>query len=261
MIKNLIDNRELLVNLVVRDIRGRYIGSTMGVLWNVITPILQLLIYTLVFSTIMRAQLGPEDGTSSFAAFLFCGLIPWNAFSETVLRSTSTIADNSNLIKKIKFPMEILVVYLAISSLIHELIAIVIFFGLLMFLGELPGAYILLLPVVFVVQLVMTVGLSLALSALNVYIKDVAHVMGLAMMIWFFTTPVVYPLGMVPYRLRLIMELNPMTSLVTLYRQLFFLDGAFDIRAFANLCGFALLFFAVGYAIFMKHKDEFVDLV
>jgi homopolymeric O-antigen transport system permease protein len=261
MIKDLIDNRELLINLVVRDIRGRYIGSTMGVLWNVITPILQLLIYTLVFSTIMRAKLGPDDGTSSFAAFLFCGLIPWNAFAETVQRSTSTIADNSNLIKKIKFPMEILVVYLAISSFIHELIALVIFLGLLVFLGELPGSYIMLLPAVFAVQLVMTVGLSLALSALNVYIRDVAHVVGLVMMIWFFTTPVVFPLGMVPYRLRLIMEINPMTSLVTLYRQLFFLNGAFDVRAFVNLCGFALLFFAVGYAIFMKHKDEFVDLV
>ena len=261
MFKNLAKNRDLLFSLVARDIKGRYIGSTLGILWNVITPILQLAIYTVVFSSIMKVKPGPEEGTSSFVAFLFCGLIPWNAFAETVQRSGGVVIENASLIKKIKFPTEVLVVYLAISSFIHQLIALSFFFVLLLVLGQFPHLRLLLLPAVFVVQFFLTVGLAMFVSAINVYVRDVSHIMGLVMMVWFFGTPIVYPLSLVPERLRVVMQLNPMTGLVTLYRNLFLSSSNLDIRMMAALLVSSAVFFLVGYTVFMRHKDEFVDLI
>jgi len=261
MLTDIINNRTLLFSLVIRDLKGRYIGSTMGIFWNVVTPLLQLLVYTIVFSTIMKVKPGPEEGTSSFVAFLFCGLIPWNAFAETVQRSAGVILENGNLVKKVKFPMEILVVYLVISSFIHELIALVLFLVLLTATGSLPHLPILLLPLVFILQLILTVGLAMIISTLNVYVRDVAHIMSIVMMVWFYATPIVYPLSLVPGKMKTLMFLNPVTSLVTLYRSLFFSSKIPDIHLFTSLLFFAVLFFVAGYALFMNRKDEFVDMI
>ncbi len=261
MIKEIVENRTLLSSLVIRDIKGRYIGSAMGILWNIITPILQLIVYTIVFSTIMKVKVGPQEGTTSFVAFLFCGLIPWNAFAETIQRSTMVIIENASLVKKIKFPTEILVIYLVISSFIHELIGLSVFIILLGWLGQLPHLPVLILPAIFALQLILTLGLSLLVSALNVYIRDIAHIMGLVMMVWFYATPIVYPFNMIPERFRFILYFNPMAILVTLYRNLFFLSGGVDLKLLIILFAYAVIFFAAGYTIFKMCKKEFVDLI
>ena len=122
MLKNIIGHRQLLWNFIIRDLKGRYVGSVMGVFWNVLSPMIMLATYTFVFSYVMQAKVPPGSGTDNFPIYLFCGMMPWLAFSESVQRSATVILDNASLVKKVKFPSEILVAYIVISSFIHEIL-------------------------------------------------------------------------------------------------------------------------------------------
>ncbi|HEY0513814.1 MAG TPA: ABC transporter permease [Thermoanaerobaculia bacterium] len=248
----------LLKELIRRDFQGRYAGSALGLVWSFVQPLWMLLLFTFVFSTVMKV---PVVGarTGSFAVFLFCGLLPWIALQEGVMRSSTAITDNSSLVKKLRFPAEILVLAVVLAALLHEVIAAVIFVGVLAFLRELTWGGLPLLLLAVPLQIALTLGLGLLLSSVHVFFRDTAQVLGMVFTGWFYLTPIVYPAELVPARWRGWIELNPLTSLVGLYRQAF-LGGRVALApgTGALAAAAAVLLFA-GFLLFRRLKSAFAD--
>ncbi|MCB1035365.1 MAG: ABC transporter permease [Acidobacteria bacterium] len=213
-------NLFLLREFVRRDFKGRYAGSALGFLWSFVQPLFQLVLFNFVFATVMRLSPAGER-TDNFAIFLFCGLLPWTAFSEGVQRSSTAITENATLVKKLNFPSEILVLATCMAALLHEGIAAAVFLVILGLFGQLSLAGLPVLLLALPLQIALTLGLGLVLSSLQVFFRDTAQVLGMIFMGWFYMTPIVYPLSLVPETFRPWVELNPLTILVGLYREAF----------------------------------------
>ena len=153
LIKRLINNKNLLKEFINRDLHSRYAGSVMGIFWSIIHPIITLLIYTFLFSVILKVKLGDQTGMTNFALYLFCGMCPWLAFQDAVQRSTSSIVDNSNLIKNIVFPAKILPLYLSCSSLITGLINLIILTIAILIILKFISPYIIFLPLLTLITI------------------------------------------------------------------------------------------------------------
>jgi lipopolysaccharide transport system permease protein len=207
----------LLRELVRRDLQGRYAGSFLGFLWSFVQPAWQLLLFSFVFSTVMRVPL-VAAGTGRFWVFLFCGLLPWMAVQEGISRGATAITDNPHLVKKLRFPAEILVVTTVVAALVHEAIAALVFLLALVLVGELSPRTLPWLLAALPLQVALTCGLGLLLAGIQVFFRDVAQVIGMLLTGWFYLTPIVYPLALVPERWREWMALNPLAGLVELYR-------------------------------------------
>src|SRR5436305_759713 len=248
----------LLKELVKRDFQGRYAGSALGLVWSFLQPLWMLLLFTFVFSTVMKIPLAGVR-TSHFSIFLFCGLLPWMAVQEGVLRSATAITDNSSLVKKLRFPSEILVLAVVLAALLHEAIATLIFLGVLAVLGEvhLGGLPPPLLAVPL--QVALALGMGLMLGAVNVFFRDTAQVLGMAFTGWFYLTPIVYPAAQVPARFRPWIELNPLTSLVELYRQAFLGGRVALVPGTGALAAAAAVLLFTGFLLFRRLKTAFVD--
>lgn len=248
----------LLRELVKRDFQGRYAGSVLGFVWSLVQPLWMLLLFTFVFSTVMKISLAGSRG-GHFSIFLFCGLLPWMALQEGVLRASTAITDNASLVKKLRFPAEILVLAVVLAALLHEAIAAVIFLGVLAFLGELTWGGLPLLLLAVPLQLALTLGLGLLLGSLHVFFRDTAQVLGMVFTGWFYLTPIVYPLALVPERFRGWVELNPLTALVGLYRQAFLGGEVAAVPGAASLAVVAAVLMGLGFWLFRGLKPAFVD--
>lgn len=249
----------LLRELVKRDFQGRYAGSLLGFVWSLVQPLWLLLLFTFVFSTVMKVSPVGEVRTQHFAVFLFGGLLPWMALHEGVLRSSTAITDNASLVKKLRFPSEILVLAVVLAALLHEAIAASIFLGVLAWVGELSWGGLPLLLVAVPLQVGLTLGLGLVVAGTQVFFRDTAQVLGLVFNAWFYLTPVVYPLALVPEGFRKWLELNPLTPLVGLYRQAF-LGGSVDfVPGTAALAVIAAALVIFGLWLFRRLKVAFAD--
>lgn len=250
----------LLRELVKRDFQGRYAGSALGLVWSFLQPLWMLVLFTFVFSTVMKISLAGAR-TGSFAVFLFAGLLPWMALQEGVNRAATAVTDNASLVKKLRFPAEILVVAVALAALLHEGIAALIFLGVLAFLGELHPGGLPLLLVAVPLQLALTLGLGLLLGAANVFFRDIAQVLGMVFTGWFYLTPIVYPAAAVPARFRGWIELNPLTALVELYRQAFLGGGVALVPGTGVLVLASAVLLSAGLWLFRRLKKAFADLI
>jgi lipopolysaccharide transport system permease protein len=247
----------VLGELVKRDFQGRYAGSLLGFVWSLVQPLWLLLLFTFVFSTVMKVTpLGTRTG--HFAIFLFCGLLPWMALHEGVLRSATAITDNANLVKKLRFPAEILVAAVVLAALLHEAIAALIFVGSLVWVGEFSWRGLGVLLLAAPLQVGLTLGLGLLAASAHVFFRDTAQVLGLVMNAWFYLTPIVYPLPLVPERFRGLIEHNPLAGLVGLYRQAF-LGGSGALAAAVPLAVWTVVLLAAGWWLFRRLKPAFVD--
>lgn len=248
----------LLKELVKRDFQGRYAGSVLGFVWSFVQPLWLLLLFTFVFATVMKISLVGER-TENFGIFLFAGLLPWMAIQEGVTRGASAITDNSDMVNKLRFPSQILVAAVVLAALLHELIALGIFAAVLLMAGELTVAASPLLLLAMVLQIALTLGLGLLLAALNVFFRDVAQLLGMVMTGWFYFTPIVYPMSLVPERYQGLIALNPLTPLVGLYRQ-GMLGHSLELPAgTVSLTVFALATLVLGVWVFRRLKPAFVD--
>ena len=248
----------LLKELVKRDFTGRYAGSVLGFVWSFVQPLWLLLLFTFVFSTVMKISLVGER-TENFGVFLFAGLLPWMAILEGVQRGASAITDNAQLVKKLTFPSEILVVAVVLAAVLHELIGLAVFVVVLAAMGELSPASLPLLVPALALQLALTFGLASLMAAVNVFFRDVVQILGLVMNGWFYLTPVVYPLDLVPEAFRPLIELNPLTPLVDLYRQaLLGGDGALPGGSGLLVVTSGLLLL-LGWSTYRRLKPTFVD--
>jgi ABC-type polysaccharide/polyol phosphate export permease len=246
--------------MIRRDIRSRYIGSTLGFFWSIINPILMLLIFTFLFSIVFKIKIGDYGKERGFVEFLICGFLPWMGFSEASLRSTGVIVENANLVKKLKFPSELFIVSTVLSSFLLQLIAFTIFILALLLLKKMDSLlYLSFLPLAFVLQILFTVGIGLVLSCVNVFLRDIAQIVNSLFMIWLYITPVMYPLSMVPEKYRIFLTINPMTHLLEIYRSLILRPGLPNWTGVVYVGCLAIVLLYVGQSIFLKLKPLFDD--
>ncbi len=250
----------VLKELVKRDFRGRYAGSVLGFAWSFVQPLWQLVLFSFVFSVVLKVSPAGER-TQSFGVFLFCGLLPWLAVQEGAMRSATVITDQASLVKKLSFPSEILVASVVLAALLHEAIAVAVFLVVLgLTQGFAPGG----LPVLLVaipLQLCLTLGLGLLFAAVQVFLRDIAQILTMVFGAWFYLTPIVYPLAYVPERWRGWVESNPMTALVQLYRQSFLGQRMALVPGTLTLAVVAAGALLAGIWVFTRLKVTFADQI
>lgn len=251
----LIRYREMFLGLVDREVRARYRGSALGFLWSMLNPLMLMVIYSLVFSVFMRINI------PNYALFLFCGLLPWAWFSTSLGNATAAISANSNLIKKVYFPLEILPIVNITTNLVNFVLSLpVLFIG--MAIAQVPFTPALLfLPLLMAVQFLLTLGLSLVTCTLNAFFRDVEQLLQPLLMAWFYLTPVVYPVSQVPDAYKFLLYLNPMAPIITGYQDAIFHGKGPDMvmLGYSGLLGLGV--FLVGYAVFYRHKFTFAEVV
>lgn len=241
----------LLRELAWRDFTGRYAGSLLGVAWSLAQPLWQLVLFSFVFSVVLKVR-PTGEATDNFAIFLFAGLLPWMAIHDTLVRGATAITDNGALVKKLSFPSAILVFSIALSALLHQLLALAVFGVLLAWRGDLAWQGLPWLLVALPPQLGLSVGLGLALAGLNVVFRDTAQGLGPVLSAWFYFTPIVYPMAMIPLAVRPWIEANPLTALVGLYRRAL-LGSELPVASWGLMSLFALAGLAlVGGSLFFR---------
>lgn len=248
----------LLRELVRRDLTSRYRGSLLGFLWAFVHPLWQLALYTLVFSWILRIPLSGE-GTASFPAFLFAGLLPWLGFSEGLMRSATAVVDQGNLVRKHRFPSELLVVSVALSAVCHQLAALALFAVWQGFCGGLQPAQSVWLVPGLIVQFAITLGLGWATASAQVFFRDVAQIAGVALSAGFYLTPIVYPLSLVPEAMRSWVLFNPLATVVAAFRAALVGGRPPTSGAWLTAAIVATLVAVAGWSLFRRLRSSFAD--
>lgn len=264
MLANLWAHRELIVQFTRREVQSRYRGSYLGIVWSFVTPLLMLTVYTFVFSVIFKARWGAQisdESQAGFAMTLFTGLIAFNVFSETITRAPVLIVGNSNYVKKVVFPLEILPVTVLGSAVINSLFSLVILvLALLVALGRLPWT-LALLPLMYLPLLLLALGLAWFLASLGVFIRDIGQLIGVVVQILFFMTPIFYPISAIPERVQFILYLNPLTFIVNHFRRVILWGQLPDWSEFLVVTALTFGVCLLGYVWFMKSKKTFADVV
>lgn len=255
--------KELIRQFTTREIVSRYRGSYMGILWSLITPILMLSVYTFVFSTIFKGKWGQSasDNPFEFALIMFCGLIVFNIFNETVNRAPSIIIGNVNYVKKVVFPLEILPLTVLLSSLVQGFISLVVLLiADLIFLHTLPWT-IIFIPIILMPVIFLSLGLAWFLSSLGVYVRDIGNSVGLFTNVLFFLTPVFYPISSVPDFFKPFMYFNPLTVIVENFRRVV-MWGEYPLWSeLLMVILLTYLFMIFGYFWFNKLRRGFADVL
>ncbi len=254
-LKNLLAYRSLISTLVLKELKTRYRGSVLGFIWSFLNPLLFMLVYIIVFSVYMRINV------NNYALFLFCGLLPWIWFSQSLLNAASSIVNGGALIKKVVFPIEILPIVSVITNLVNFLLGLPILFLFIYIFKIKLGYFIIFLPILIIIQALMTIGLSLVLSAINVHLRDVEQILTNLLNLFFFLTPILYPISTIPERYRGIILLNPMALLMISYQDILFNGKAPDWRYLLILIIISILIFIYGYIIFDRFKDSLIEEV
>ncbi len=246
--------REMIFSLVKRDLKGRYKGSMLGFFWTFLNPLLQLAVYTMVFSTIMRS------GVKDYYLFLFVTLIPWIFFSTSLSGGASCILAQQNMVKKIYFPREVLPISYVTSQFVNMLLSFIVIFAVLLLSGyALRIEAILCLPLVMTVEYVLALGFTMIMSAVTVYVRDMEYILGILTMAWQFLTPVMYAIDQVPQEVRWIFRINPMTYVITAYRDILYYGNIpkLETLAFASVTGVVMLI--AGWMIFSCLQRRFAE--
>lgn len=258
--RKLAANRNLLKNLIIRDLKHRYVGSIGGFLWSVIHPIVLLVCYTFIFGVIWPPPMGPDFGTDSFAIFVLCGLLPWILFSDTIIRNCSVISDNAPLITKTVIPAEILPLAITISNLIHHLIGLGILLSVLTVFYSVHTSTLWIFLYMFML-LLFAQGLGWIVAGLHVFLRDTVQALQIVMLFWFYFTPILYTMERVPANIRSFAALNPMALIVTGYRSsLLHLAQPSGIRI-ASVLAASVLVFVIGGLLFRQAKPAFPDVL
>lgn len=255
LVKNLYNYRELLKSNVKKEIRGKYKGSFLGVLWSFVNPLLQVAVYAIVFPYIMRVQ------TDNYLIYLIIGIIPWTFFTTVINQGMITVRMNAGIIKKVYFPREILPISVALSGLINFLISCIIIVLFCIFGGVGITWHIIFLPLIAILQFILTLGIVFALSAINIYIKDTEYIVTFLINMLFYATPILYEASLFPEKIRWILYLNPMTQVVEAYRNIFLYHQLPDLGGLIYLFFIAFVLFFLGLLIFRKLEKGFAEEV
>lgn len=260
-LRNLIQGRTLLYQLVRRDFEKRFIGSAAGWLWAVIHPLVLLASWTFVFQVCLKTTLPPGEVTSNYTVFLFCGFLPWLLFQDTITRSASSLLENANLITKTVFPSEIIPVSIFLSSLVSHLLALVLAMAAVAIWAGQLSAMAMMLPVYMFLMGLLAVGIGWIVASLQVYLRDTAQVVVVVLTLWFWATPIFISASDIPERVRFIVHLNPLAYVVRAYRERMLTYRAPDLTELAALTAYSLGIFILGGLIFRHLKRGFADVL
>ncbi|MEE1243678.1 MAG: ABC transporter permease [Frisingicoccus sp.] len=253
-LREIYDYRQMIYSLVRKELRGRYKGSALGFLWTFINPLLQLLVYTFVFSIVM------PNNIDKFYLYLFIGLIPWLFFSGSLTGGAACILNQKDMVKKIYFPREVMPIAYVTSNFVNMLLCFIVIFAVIIVSGiGINIKAVLYLPIIWIVEYIMCLGGAMLTSALTVYFRDLEYILGIVTMAWMYMTPVVYSLEMVPERLRPLMNLNPMTPVIVAYRDILYSKQIPELGTLASGFTLGIIVLVIGYIVFQKLQRGFAE--
>jgi len=263
MFKNLaslFNYRQLIQSMVARELKARYRGSVLGFFWSFINPLLLLLVYTFVFRYVLPAR---QQNLDPYSLFLFCGILPWTWFSSSILESSNVLIAGGNLIKKVLFPAEVLPIVNVLANMVHFFLGLPILVGFLIYYrAPLQVSELVWFPVVVLVQLVLSLGLALIVSALTVHFRDLKDILSNLVTFWFFATPIIYSMQDAPPIGKLFLDMNPFTHLAVSYQEILFYPGNFGHWKWLVALGAgSLVLFLAGYYLFDRLRDTFAEEV
>jgi lipopolysaccharide transport system permease protein len=247
--------RVLIQILVVRDLKARYRGSTLGLLWTLLNPLLHMAIYALVFSVYIRNEM------ERYPAFLLCGILPWTWLSSALFMGTTAIIEGGSMLKKVFFPPQVLPTVTVIATFINFLLSLPLLFGVLLLFGVTFGWSLLALPLVMIAQFALTLGLTLIISALSVRYRDIPPILGHVLMFWFFLTPIIYPVTSVPERFRTLLSLNPVTPFFVAYQEALLYNRLVSWEAFGAMLCLGAVALLVGVLVFERLRWSLIEEV
>ncbi len=259
MLRALWAYRGFIYGSVKREFQSKYRNSLLGAAWTVINPLAMIVVYTVIFSQIMRAKLPGVDHSFAYSIYLCSGVLTWGLFAEIVGRGQNIFLDNANLLKKISFPRMSLPVIAVLNAMVNFGIIFGLFLAFLLFSGFWPGWSSVAVIPVLAIQLLFALGLGMTLGVLNVFFRDVGQFFGIFVQFWFWFTPVVYPTGILPERIKPLMAVNPMYPLVHAYQGMFVSNQwpAWGSLAYPLVLGFVLC--ALGMRLFRRYAGEMAD--
>ena len=253
--KELYQYRELLKTNVKKDIRGKYKASFLGVLWSFINPLLSVIVYAIVFHYIMRFNI------DHYLIYLIAGIIPWTFFTSAINTGMNSILFNADIIKKVYFPRLILPISSVTSCLVNFLISCIIILLFVVFSGVGISIYLVFLPIVVIIQYVLCLGIAFILSAIEIYVKDVEHIINFFISMLFYVTPILYTPDYVPSNMKFILKLNPMAYIIDAYHSVFYYKSMPNLFELGMVFVFSLLVLLIGYHIFQKLQRKFAEEV
>lgn len=248
---------ELVRELTLREIKSRYKQSILGYAWVILNPFFQMLVMSFVFSKILRF---PTIGVP-YAIFLYAGLLPWNLFAGTLSSTTNSLVSNASLLTKIYFPREIFILSTTLAKIVDFFLASTIFIAFMIFYQQTITWNILWFIPIFFIQQLFTYGLSLILSSINLFYRDIQYVLTLIIMVWMYLTPVIYPTEIFPDQYKWIFQLNPMAVIINAYRQTILGNGGPNLVSLGIALLVSILVTLIGVKIFKKLEGAFADVV
>jgi ABC-2 type transport system permease protein len=256
MIKELYKYRELLKTNVKKEIRGKYKGSFLGVLWSFVNPLLMTLVYALVFPFILK------NGQEHYVTFLIIGILPWNWFTTVLCQGSNTIVVNGGIVKKVYFPREILPISIVTSGLVNFLISCLIICIFLICSGIGFSWYIVFMPLIIVIQYILSLGLIFMTSSIDVYVRDAEYIVNFIVQMLFYATPILYSADIFNGSIiSLIIKLNPLATIITAYRDILFYQTMPNITDLIIVLFVSILILFIGQSIFNKLKKGFAEEV
>lgn len=255
--KRLIEYRELLLSLALRDIKVRYKQSILGITWTVLQPLSMMIIFTIIFTKFVKIS----TGNIPYPLFSYSALLPWGFFSTSLMSAIPSVVGNMGLVTKIYFPREIFPISTIMARFVDFLIASVIFVGLMLYYQVPLSFKLFLVVIVILIQIILTLGIVLFASALNVFFRDVTQVVPLITQIWMYLTPVIYPISLVPEEYRGIYMLNPTVVLIDSYRKIILLRQFPNFGQLGLAAAISLVLFYFSYLYFKSAEMKFADII
>ena len=259
MLKGLWDYRGFILGSVKREFQSKYRNSLLGAVWMVINPLAMILVYTVIFSQVMGTRLPGIESTFSYSIYLCAGILTWGFFAEITGRAQNMFLEQANLLKKLSFPRLCLPVIVVVNASLNFSIIFILFTLFLLLTSNFPGwAFLALLPVLLI-QTAFAVGLGMCLGVLNVFFRDVGQFFGVVLQFWFWLTPIIYPITILPERYWPLMSLNPMARLVDAYQSILVSNQWPNWYTLLPVVVLAVLLCCLGFRLFRKHAGEMVD--
>lgn len=243
----------LIYNLVLRDLKVKYKGTTLGFLWSLLNPLLMLAVYTIVF----KYLIGPK--VENFTIFLFSALLPWTFLSSAIAMGSGSITENANLVKKVYFPREVLPLSVVLVNLFHFSLTFLVLIPALLFFHIQPGFPFFFLVVIIFFQTLFVLGLTLIFAALNVYYRDIKHLLEVLLQLWFWVTPIIWPITLFPEKYHPLIYLNPFTVFVTAYRDIILKNRIPDLMVIASVIMLGVLVLLLGTLVFQRKQRRFAE--
>lgn len=253
MLKELYNYRELLRTNVKKEIRGKYKGSFLGVLWSFVNPLLMTLVYAIVFPFLLRST------TPHYVTYLVIGILPWNWFTINIAQGTTVFLSNAGIIKKVYFPREILPISVVTSGMVNYLISLLIIAIFLICSGIGFSWFIVFLPIVIIIQFLFTLSLVFLTSAINVYVRDAEYIINFFIQMIFYATPILYTLDMFPVRFQTLLKLNPLVTIINSYRDILFYQSMPHLKTLGVLFIICSLLLFITYKLFKKLSKGFAE--